>query len=141
LIRKATIEDLPGLIPLCLAFARESENIRLDPNAWLNTWTQLISGEIGVIFILDDNHGFIGGLKYPDPNTGELTATEMFWYVDKPRRGKGLTLLKKFEQWAQDQGCKNAIMVHLTDIMPSALKRIYQRKGYREIETHFFKEL
>jgi hypothetical protein len=47
-----------------LAFARESENIRLDPNAWLNTWTQLINGSVGVIFILDDNHGFIGGLKY-----------------------------------------------------------------------------
>jgi GNAT superfamily N-acetyltransferase len=140
LIRKATIEDLPGLIPLCLEFAKEA-SIGLEPNAWINTWTQLIAEGIGVIFVLDEDHGFIGALKYPCPNTGELTATEMFWYVKKTHRGKGLTLLKKFEQWAQDQGCKNAIMVHLTDMMPSALRRLYQRKGYREIETHFFKEL
>lgn len=141
MIRQAKIDDLYSLLPLCKSFANESENIRFKEDAWLKTWANLIENGIGTIFMLDDYSGFIGGICYPDPNTGDMTATEMFWYVDKKQRGQGLKLLQKFEQWAQQKNCRSVIMVHLTDLMPKALERVYKRRGYKEIEMHYLKEL
>jgi GNAT superfamily N-acetyltransferase len=82
----------------------------------------------------------LGAIKYPDLQNGKMAATECFWYVHPDSRGRGTSLLKAYEQWADEQGCKKKIMVHLMDSMSDRLKNLYERKGYRAMEVHYVKE-
>lgn len=141
MIRQATLEDLPHILHLGEQFAKASKFIRYDPQIALATWTTLLNSGMATIFILKDYQGMLGAMAYPDPNSGELTATEFFWWVDPVARGQGLQLLEAYEAWAEEKGCTRAIMVHLADSMPQRLQSLYRRRGYEEMETHFVKEL
>jgi GNAT superfamily N-acetyltransferase len=83
----------------------------------------------------------LGALIFPDVNSSDLVATEMFWYSDKNARGCGLALFSAFERWAKENGAKHAIMVHLSNSMPEKLRRFYGKKGYCEVDTHYMKEI
>uniref|UniRef100_A0A6H1ZL20 Putative acetyltransferase n=1 Tax=viral metagenome TaxID=1070528 RepID=A0A6H1ZL20_9ZZZZ len=141
MISKAVKKDLKKLIGMATRFAGSSKFTRFNPEIFVQTWENLFDMGIGVIFIFDDFKGMLGAIKYPDPNSGEMTATEMFWWVDPEYRGKGNRLLTEYEKWANENDCSRAIMVHLSDIMPEKLKAFYNRKGYIEMETHFVKEI
>ena len=150
MIIRATIEDLEKYIA-CFAdgmkeWAEEGWAMPLNENCFLSTWKGLLATGIGVIWLLIDEDsgmpvGALGAIKFPDPNNGVLTASEMFWYVKKDYRGQGMKLLELFEGWAEENGCGHITMVHLTDIMPDILKRVYERRGYKAREVHYFKEV
>lgn len=115
-------------------------------SVFLNTWQQFLSNGMGAVFaLLKDGAavGAIGGALYPDPNDGALVATEFFWFVDAENRGTrgGIGLFGAFESWAKGCGAKRITMVHLTGLMPEKLTRFYERNGFREVETHFVKEV
>lgn len=142
MIRQATINDLPRLIQLAEEFADSTQFVKgFKPEYFINSWTQFLSTSIGVIFILDDYAGMLGAIKYPDINTGRLSALECFWFVSQDKRGNGLELLKEFELWAKDHQCLDIRMVHLSDSMPERLSVLYKRMGYKPVETHYAKEL
>ena len=141
MIREAKIDDIGKLSFLASEFMGETKFLKVDDDVFFKTWENLINLGIGTIFIIDDFHGALGAVAYPDPNNGEMMATEMFWIVAKEHRGKGLLLLERYEQWAKEKGCTKAIMVHLKDSMPERLKALYGRSGYEEMETHYIKEL
>lgn len=144
-MRKATISDLPRLAECADEFYRASKFLkRFDLDKFVALWSALLGNETGVIFLLEDAGkitGTIGGMIYPEPYSGELIATEFFWYCLESHRGGGLRLLKAFEQWAREQGCAQIRMVHLMDSMPEKLDRVYKHYGYVEAERHFVKEL
>lgn len=101
---------------------------------------QMIEVGIGVVYVLEDEsgvYGAIGGAKIQDIYTGNLIAMELFWYMDSEKRGEGMTLLSAFERWAKGQGCTKIRMVHLSDLMPDTLRIVYERRGYREVETTY----
>ena len=142
---KAITADLTKLRDLADEFYGEG-NMPTDfvPEVFEKTWTNLFKAKIGVIFLLKSGEkiiGSLGAVKYPDPNSGEMIATEFFWFVNKESRGKGLKLMKAFESWVAEQGIKKMIMVHLSGSMPEKLKSLYKRMGYNEMETHFIKEI
>lgn len=67
-------------------------------------------------------------------------AMELLWWVDPAYRGKtSLKMLGAYEAWACDQGCAYVGMASLAAEPRAA--RIYERRGYRPVETHFLKEL
>lgn len=144
-IRKLDIDEIERLGELAEKFYASSEFLQgFSLEVFRESWTSFLSSGLGVIFVLEADGklmGAIGGLKYPDPNSGEWTATEFFWFVDEACRGKGLLLLKRFEEWARGQGCKKILMVHLLDLMPEKVKRVYERYGYKAIEVHYAKEV
>lgn len=108
------------------------------------TWDKFLAAGFGVIFTLregDEVIGALGGILFPDPNSGELWATELFWYVKPEFRGSGLKLLAEFEAWAKHRGAKRITMVHLINSMPEKLHRIYTMRGYSPVEVHYIKEL
>ena len=112
--------------------------------AFTKTWANLIWQDIGAIFALEKNGEIVGGLgavTFPDPNDGAVVANEMFWFVAKSDRGHGMKLLTAFENWAKQRGAKRAMMVHLENLFPDALRRIYTARGYRPVETHYLKEI
>ncbi len=107
-------------------------------------WQRYLQAGVGVVFLLEQAGqivGAIGGLVYPEPYSGELVASEMFWFVRPDCRGSGMKLYFVFEEWARERGCDAIRMVHLSDSMPAKLRYVYARLGFEEVETHFSKPL
>lgn len=113
-------------------------------STWVNTWYGLISHEVGKIFALKQNNKIIGAIGFiisPSLEDGVSTCTEAFWYVDEKYRGKGLSLLLHLQKYAKAQGAERMMMIHLSNSMPEKLKALYERLGYKEVETIYMKEL
>ncbi len=142
---KAVFADISKLGKLGNEFSIAGGSvISFVPEVFERTWVTFLSQDVGVIFLLksdEDIIGALGALKFPCPNSGEMIATELFWFVNSENRGKGLRLLKEFESWAAEHGIKKILIAHLTGIMPEKIKKIYTRMGYNEMETHYLKEV
>lgn len=144
-MRQATIDDLARMGELAAAFYDSSRFLRgFRLERFTAFWSQLLGGA-GVIFVDESADGAItgaiGGLAYPEPYSGELVATEFFWFVLPGARGGGLRLYRAFEAWASERGCSQLRMVHLEDSMPDRLATVYTRLGFIAAERHFVKEL
>jgi GNAT superfamily N-acetyltransferase len=113
-------------------------------STWVDTWHSLILTQVGKIFALKQNDkivGAIGFVIHPSLEDGVKVCTEAFWYVDEKYRGKGLSLLLHLQKYAKAQGAERMMMIHLSNSMPEKLKKLYERLGYKEIETIYMKEL
>ena len=144
MIRAISTTELEQLFPLCDGFSASSSFVSYKKQIFLRTWYHLIETGLGLILVSVKNArftGMIGGMRAPDPNTGELVATEFFWFVDPNHRGEGIQLLDEFEAWAKDEGCKKIIMVYLLDSTPDKVRRVYERRGYKPVEVHYIKEI
>jgi GNAT superfamily N-acetyltransferase len=141
MIWEANVSDLPKLERIAAEFANTSKFVDVDMDVFCSSWKGLIESGTGTIFVLDDFHGAMGVIAYPDISSGEPTASELFWLVLPEYRGKGLALLERYEEWAKNIGCKKAIMVHLEDSMPDKLKGLYESRDYELMETSYIKEL
>lgn len=144
-VRKLEFEELPKLVALGTEFYAES-NLpgKFVPEKFLESWKTYYGLGWGAVFGLVDGDRFtgaLGGMTYPDPNDGETVATELFWFVNKESRGQGLKLFNEFERWAEVQGAKRISMIHLTNLAPDALRKLYLKRGYREVEVHFIKSI
>ena len=144
-IKRATKDDIDKLFHLATQFYDSSKFLKnFNTDCFRKTWTPLLESGVGVIFTLNDGdamEGALGGIKHPDINNGEMTATEFFWFVSPNDRGEGLKLLKAFENWAFLAGCKKVIMCLLTDLMPPKVGKVYQRYDYKMAEIHYIKQL
>lgn len=144
MIIQATEQQVDLIVPLGNQFSDSSKFVRFDTEIAVKNIKSIISNKIGVLFLYiknDDILGMICGIKHPDILTGKWVATELFWFVDVEHRGIGLKLLNQFEKWAMLQGCTQIIMMHLSDLMPEIVKKIYIKRGYELLESHFIKEL
>ena len=145
MIRPATVETLGTLTTLARKFYASSAFLgQLDESSWVGMWRDILTADVGVIFVASDDVqpiGAIGGIVHKDPTTGRMTASEMFWFVQPESRGIGVTLYRSFEEWARQRHCVDIRMVHLSDSMPVKIKAFYEAIGYREVETHYVKEL
>lgn len=84
----------------------------------------------GVLLASAQEHPF-GGARY---------AMETVWWIAPEVRGRAANrMLDAYEQWAREQGCAFCQMAALVTF-PGA-GRIYERRGYRPVETHFLKPL
>lgn len=146
MIRQATIEDLPRMERAAREFEKTSKFVRgINFDSFVPSWKTFIENGCGVIFTVADDtgeiFGAIGGVAYPDVNSGILTASEFFWFIRHDKRGDGIRLFKKFEAWAVQNGCKEIRMCHLIDSMPKQLAKVYDRLGFQACEIHYTKEL
>ncbi len=144
-IARALISDLDDISNMGDEFFKEGQiPTKFVPEVFKKSWTNIIGTNIGVIFVMRSGEvpiGILGGVKFSDPNSGEIMASEFFWFVRKGYRGYGTKLMKKFEEWAKEQGATKIIMMHLSSLMPVKIKNYYERMGYQEIETHYLKEV
>jgi hypothetical protein len=66
----------------------------------------------------------------------------MFWFVDPEyRKGEGLKLLSAYEAIAAKIGVKRMSIAHLLSDNNQTLNKLYVKKGYRPMETHYVKEI
>lgn len=143
-IRLVRLDELDAVAAIGLGFYEEGRLPgSMISSCFVASWSAFLSSGVGVIYGMYEEEvlcGVVGGLKYPDPNDGDLVVSECFWFVVKEKRGRGIELLDAFERWAKEEGAKRIIMVHLSGLMPERIKLLYERRGYKEIEVHYVKE-
>ncbi len=145
MVRLLTVQELPMAAQIGPQFYAEGKLPgKFIPEIFAAKWTAFIEAGIGFIIGLFDGvklEGCFGALIAGDPNDGELVANEMFWFVKPDSRGNGLRLFTEYESEARKRGAKRCSMIHLLSLQPEALSRLYERRGYRAIETAYYKEL
>lgn len=88
--------------------------------------------------------GVLAGSAHPNLMSGELVAQELFWYVLPEHRGgmDGIRMLRDFETWAADAGAKHIFMAHFhSQQTGESVAALYERLGYKPVETHHLKSL
>ena len=71
--------------------------------------------------------------------TGELLASEAFYYAARDHRGRFGNLLKAAEAEAKKRGVKKFWMIHLENERAEAMSRWYQRAGFKPITPEGFR--
>lgn len=116
------------------------------PIAFLHNWKGIMANNLGVMWGYYHKGkvvGILGGLLTPDLMSGEMVATEAFWYV-LPKHRKSIwsvKLLFTFELWAKQIGAKRIIMAHLLHAVSAKLSHYYVKRGYRAVEINYVKDL
>lgn len=147
MVRELTVEEIKLAPPLGQEFyATGAIPGKLIPEVFTLSWTRFYAADFGRIFGLfngDELVGVLGGILYPDSNDGVLVATEMFWFVASKHRGTvgSLRLFDAYEKWAKERGAGRIAMIHLQALAPETLEKLYLRKGYRKLESHYVKTL
>lgn len=139
-----TFNEVEKIVAVCAAFQNNAENVVVDIDYATKMYVDYINAGVCVLFgLLEDGEvvGGLGAIKAPDFHSRRCIASELFWFVLPGQRGGGLQLLQAFEDWAREEGCSHAVMVHLHDSMPEKLQRLYERRGYKQVEVHYLKEL
>lgn len=146
MIRQLTVEEVGLCIEGGKTFFSEGKIPGgFTPEVFCRSWKSMITAGFGSIHgsFADNNQitGAIGAVVSPNPNSGKLMGVELFWFVIPQFRGHGIRLLKAYEAWAISKGATLLSMIHLTNLQPDRLKKLYENLGYHEIETNYLKEV
>ena len=142
MIREATIDDIPALVAMGKEFFDLTGlPIEYDGNSVAQMITNLIKNEDAVVLVDDEVKSAIAGLVYPFYfNTDILSGNEMFWWVSPEKRGTGLRLVDKLEDWARDKGADLFQMTCLHE-GHEKIGRYYERRGYMPTEHNYMRAL
>ena len=146
MIRAATVEDIPRLVELgsrSLQDGPYAEMLKDTPEQSAKLALSVIQSTGGKILVYQTDGGKVAGLLgfliFPHYFTQEPTATEIVWYVLPEERngGAGLKLLWEAEKQAKAMGA-----TRMGFTAPNAdAEKLYERFGYKKVETTFMKEL
>lgn len=143
MIRVLQKDDLPRLDKLFTQFASASGR-EFVPGAFHAAWGRVIDAGLGVVFVAEIGGsilGMLGAVFTEDPFTGKPVALENFWFVSPEARGSvGIRLLNAFEMEAVKRGAEKIVMVCLSSLT-EGLGRLYERRGYKLIESSYEKGL
>lgn len=137
--------EASDLIPLAENFAKEAGYPgEFNRDSFLDFCTALMA--MGRILVAEKDGKIVGALGFfvnPDPFTGVLTASEVFWFVDAKNRNSkiGRELFDAFELTAMTMGVEKLVMVALDNSESHKLKTFYESAGYKPVEQSFWKVL
>jgi GNAT superfamily N-acetyltransferase len=147
---RATVDDVVRMMPCarlcCAEHGEERTGGPLNELHYEASWRKLIESNIGVMFLIEDDSqevvAGIGGAKYQALLTGLSRCKQLFIYVRPDHRGKVSIrrLIRELEVWAVENQSDD-ILMPLLDSMPIASKEVYERMGYRPLETEYRKSL
>lgn len=145
-IRKATIDDIDGILRLIEEFYNESLSqygLSFSCETLINTVTYFINNHIALIAVKDGNIvGTIGGVVQPSMfDSKQLIAQEAIWYVNKAERFGtiGIRLLKQFEKECSKKGANFISMIFMSNLLTDKLNDFYSQCGYKLLECHCLK--
>ena len=142
MIREATEKDIPALVEMGREFFKLTGlPIEYSGDSVAKMIGNLIDGESAVVFVDEEVKSAIAGLVYPFYfNTDILSGNEMFWWVSPEKRGTGIKLMDKLEEWARDKGADLFQMTCLHE-GHEKIGSYYQRRGYKPTEHNFMRSL
>lgn len=138
-IREATAADADAIVALGQRFLHGSVyagKIGDNPAQVRTLALHLIASPDGVVFVAEDATGLVGLLAafaHFHYLSGERTAGEVAWWVDVEKRGIGIRLLRRAEQWARAQGAVTFQMIAPTP----DVEVLYERLGYAPVERWY----
>jgi GNAT superfamily N-acetyltransferase len=164
ILRPAVARDRATVVMLGLQFHAESPYSRLLAVDAERLGAQFdIALELGIVVVAERDNvpgpagpelvGFIGLAALDHPLSGERFAEEIGWWVAPEYRSGtlGPRLLRWAEDWARQHGCAflkmSAPAGDLVDdgkgrrYEQTPLGRFYEQRGFRPIETAFFKRV
>ena len=124
MVRLATEDDCEQLLRMGNEFfnvSKYSEFFEYNKKSTMETFSILI--DCGCLFT-DGEHGMIGFIVFPlFFNTAQTMAQELFWWVDKEKRGGtlGILLLKNAEKRAKELGASIMMMLALDGLKENSL--------------------
>ena len=142
MIREATEKDIPAIVAMGREFFKLTGlPIEYDDDSVAGMVKNLINGESAVVFVDEEVKSAIAGLVYPFYfNTGILSGNEMFWWVSPEKRGSGIKLMDKLEEWARGKGA-DLFQVTCLHEGHDKIGSYYQRRGYKPKEHNYMRVL
>lgn len=90
-----------------------------------------------LLIVEDHCVGMIAGLTAHSPINSDKVYQEIVWYVTKSQRRYGVFLLREVEKILKERGYTSVIMGCMHNSKTEKLFRLYERIGYKPLETHF----
>ena len=81
--------------------------------------------------------GILYGTRLRSPTNGREIFQEVMWFVDERFRSRGVWLLREVENILKSQGVGIMIMAVLENSKTDKLKALYERLGFRHMESHY----
>jgi|SRR6185312_3287291 len=144
MIREAIASDIPEIVALGRKFLLEGpyKNELGDNPEQTAALTLEVIKEKGKVLVLEEDsaiRGVLGFILFPHYFSGEITAGELIWYVEPEFRigCPALKLMWEAENIAKSLGAKRMQFTAPSDDVAA----LYQRFGYKAVETTFQKVL
>lgn len=137
MVRYATMDDIPRLILL----ARKEHGISdmsdlpFSEAAVTDTAASFIRGHGRTLLMTDG--GYLAGMVQPLGFTRRLVAMEYAWFAED---GRGMALLRRFEQWARNMGATRLVVHNYTQDRRMT-RSLVQRGGYSTMGVALVKRL
>lgn len=144
-IRLAELRDVEAVQAMFAEFVRSTQYqkyVGVNPEYSVRTIERLITNDDGALFVAEAGGELIGMLGlavYEHPFSGEIVATEAFWWLNPARRGHGVHLLRRAEKWAKEKGARALSMMAPCD--KPRVAEIYEALGYESVELIYQKDL
>ena len=145
MIRKATLNDVEGILKLIIEFHEESlgeYKLSFDWDTLRETIKRFITHNITIVVDNGEIVGVIAGIISNSIfDIGQKIGQEALWYITKKER-KGtlaLRLLKTFEQECKDRGADFILIMHMINLNADELNRLYETMDYKPMECHYIK--
>lgn len=143
-IRPAVFADRAVIVRMALQFIATSRYRELmASNAEQLEVLACVLMDQGVVFLAEQDgevFGMLGAQVFIHPMSGELTGSEVAWWIDPDQRGgtAAMRLLAAAENWATEKG---AVRFQMIAPAGTTLGAVYERHGYSEVETVFQRPL
>lgn len=140
-VRHARNEDAGRVVELLRqSHAAARWTFAFDPARAHSLFDQHMQSARSCVLVLEDEaqvQGLLMASAFEHPFGAGLCASETVWFIAEESRGRNaLRMLDSYEAWAEEQGCD---VVCMASLAINDVSRIYTRRGYAPVETHFMK--
>lgn len=140
-VRFATAEDRDRVVAL-LRESHQAANFTFPFQAAYadQLFQQHLASDKACILVLGTPaQGILMAAAYEHPFGAGRIAKETVWYVAPHARGRdAVAILDAYEMWARSVGC---VCAGMASLVTNDVSKIYERRGYSAVETHFMKPL
>ena len=149
-IREALQSDLPGILGCAKAFFEyagyAAQGMPLDDGSFNSMVAEYIKNPRGIVVLLMDElfvAGGIAGMVFPwGFNREILLCQELFFWVNHEYRGRNsLKLFNEYERLCMARGARHNLMLSVPTELEDGVARLYQKRGYRVLETMFIRRM
>lgn len=140
-VRYATIEDRIAIVALLRDAHAAATSMPVpfsEPHAMALVDRHIADSNLLALVLGNDPVGVLLASVQDHPYGGAQYALEAAWWIAPDVRGRSaMAMLDAYEQWAVERECAFCQVAALVSFPQAA--RLYERRGYRPVETHFMK--
>lgn len=113
----------------------------IDSQAVLETIKQADHSNAFLLIIDERAQGILYGTRLRSPVNGRDIFQEVIWYVNPDFRRNGVWLLRKVEKLLKSLGVSIMIMAVLENSKTEKIKSLYERLGFKHMESHYVRSI